>query len=46
MARDPEIWGPDCGQFKPDRWIDETGKIQNFGNFKFHAFNVSHFCAF
>ncbi|PLW50750.1 hypothetical protein PCASD_00742 [Puccinia coronata f. sp. avenae] len=39
MARDPEIWGPDCGQFKPDRWIDETGKIQNFGNFKFHAFN-------
>ncbi|PLW48676.1 hypothetical protein PCANC_15462 [Puccinia coronata f. sp. avenae] len=39
MARDPEIWGPDCGQFKPDRWIDESGKIQNFSHFKFHAFN-------
>ncbi|KAA1103818.1 Protein kinase alk2 [Puccinia graminis f. sp. tritici] len=40
MARDPEIWGADCGQYKPDRWIDEAGKIQNFGNFKFHAFNA------
>ncbi|KAH9461536.1 hypothetical protein Pst134EA_017836 [Puccinia striiformis f. sp. tritici] len=39
MARDPEVWGPDCGEFKPERWIDETGKIQSFSNFKFHAFN-------
>ncbi|OAV90897.1 hypothetical protein PTTG_28169 [Puccinia triticina 1-1 BBBD Race 1] len=39
MARDPETWGSDCGQFKPDRWIDEDGKIRNFGNFIYHAFN-------
>ncbi|KAI7950355.1 hypothetical protein MJO29_009029 [Puccinia striiformis f. sp. tritici] len=39
LARDPEVWGPDCGQFVPDRWIDETGNIRHFGNFKFHSFN-------
>ncbi|KAA1080082.1 Cytochrome P450 52A3 [Puccinia graminis f. sp. tritici] len=39
LARDPEVWGPDCGQFIPDRWIDEMGNITHFGNFKFHSFN-------
>lgn len=40
MGRDPSIWGPDCGEFKPERWIDEAGRIKQFGQFKFHAFNV------
>ncbi|KNE98919.1 hypothetical protein PSTG_07764 [Puccinia striiformis f. sp. tritici PST-78] len=39
MARDPSIWGDDCGDFKPQRWIDDTGSIKQFGQFKFHAFN-------
>lgn len=39
MGRDPSIWGPDCGEFKPDRWIDETVGIRQLGQFKFHAFN-------
>nr|AHK06536.1 putative cytochrome P450 [Puccinia horiana] len=39
MARDPEVWGADCGQFQPNRWIDEAEKIKNFGNYKFHSFN-------
>jgi len=39
LARDPEVWGQDCGEFLPDRWIDETKNITHFGNFKFHAFN-------
>jgi len=39
MGRDSSIWGPDCGEFKPERWIDETGRIKQFGQFKFHAFN-------
>ncbi|PLW36325.1 hypothetical protein PCANC_19449 [Puccinia coronata f. sp. avenae] len=39
LARDPEVWGPNCGEFIPDRWIDEAGNITHFGNFKFHSFN-------
>ncbi|EFP83989.2 uncharacterized protein PGTG_09702 [Puccinia graminis f. sp. tritici CRL 75-36-700-3] len=38
MGRDASLWGPDCGEFKPDRWIDETGRIKKFGPFKFPAF--------
>ncbi|KAI7951134.1 hypothetical protein MJO29_009808 [Puccinia striiformis f. sp. tritici] len=41
MGRDASIWGPDCGEFKPDRWIDdEKGSIKQFGPYKFHAFNA------
>jgi hypothetical protein len=40
MARDPSLWGDDCGEFLPDRWIDEKGSIKQYGPFKFHAFNV------
>ncbi|KAA1089201.1 Cytochrome P450 52A3 [Puccinia graminis f. sp. tritici] len=39
MGRDAGIWGPDCAEFKPDRWIDEKGSMKQFGQFKFHAFN-------
>ncbi|EGG11203.1 cytochrome P450 monooxygenase [Melampsora larici-populina 98AG31] len=39
MGRDHDIWGPDCGEFKPTRWIDSEGKLKQFGPFKFHAFN-------
>ncbi|PLW14389.1 hypothetical protein PCANC_09921 [Puccinia coronata f. sp. avenae] len=39
MARDPSIWGPDCTEFKPSRWIDESGGLRQFGQWKFHAFN-------
>lgn len=40
MGRDSRIWGPDCGEFLPDRWIDEMGRIKNYGPYKFHAFNA------
>ncbi|MBW0489632.1 hypothetical protein O181_029347 [Austropuccinia psidii MF-1] len=39
MSRNPDIWGPDCVEYKPERWIDELGRIKQFGPFKFHAFN-------
>ncbi|KAI7951154.1 hypothetical protein MJO29_009828 [Puccinia striiformis f. sp. tritici] len=26
MARDPSIWGDDCGEFKPQRWFDDTDR--------------------
>ncbi|KAG0141991.1 hypothetical protein CROQUDRAFT_673829 [Cronartium quercuum f. sp. fusiforme G11] len=39
MARNPEIWGPDCVEFKPSRWIDKDGKLKQYSQWKFHAFN-------
>ncbi|EGG03077.1 cytochrome P450 monooxygenase [Melampsora larici-populina 98AG31] len=39
MARDPNIWGLDCAEFKPSRWIDPDGKLKQYGQWKFHAFN-------
>lgn len=42
MGRDSKIWGPDCGEFKAERWIDSEGKLKQVGQFKFHVFNVRH----
>ncbi|KAG0149237.1 hypothetical protein CROQUDRAFT_689445 [Cronartium quercuum f. sp. fusiforme G11] len=39
MARNPNIWGPDCEEFKPSRWIDEDGKLKQYSQWTFHAFN-------
>lgn len=41
MGRDSKVWGDDCGYFKPERWISPEGSLKQFGQFKFHAFNVS-----
>jgi cytochrome P450 len=42
INRSPEIWGPDAGQFRPERWITEEGKPnQNGGsssNYDFETF--------
>lgn len=42
MARDPDIWGEDCSEYKPSRWIDEDGNLRRFSNWKFHAFKYVH----
>ncbi|KAM0746779.1 cytochrome P450, partial [Meredithblackwellia eburnea MCA 4105] len=39
MGRQPHIWGDDCLEFKPSRWIDEQGNVKNESQWKFHAFN-------
>ncbi|WAQ89999.1 hypothetical protein PtA15_11A691 [Puccinia triticina] len=39
MGRDASLWGSDCGEYKPARWIDEKGSIKQFGQYKFNAFN-------
>ncbi|OIS97781.1 PREDICTED: alkane hydroxylase MAH1-like [Nicotiana attenuata] len=40
MGRIESIWGKDCLEFKPERWISELGKIKPEPSFKFPAFNA------
>lgn len=39
MARMPEIWGPDAGDFKPKRFLTERDgerSIKTYSQYKFH----------
>jgi len=38
MARNPNVWGADAAQFKPERW--EKG-LSTFDQYKFSAFNIN-----
>lgn len=44
MARMPELWGQDCEQFKPERFIEErkdgTKGIKTYSQYLYHAFNA------
>ncbi|KAL8461927.1 hypothetical protein ACS0TY_033125 [Phlomoides rotata] len=40
MGRMESIWGKDCLEFKPGRWISEVGRIKVEPSFKFTAFNA------
>ncbi|KAJ3706382.1 hypothetical protein LUZ61_010087 [Rhynchospora tenuis] len=39
MARMEGIWGKDCAQFKPERWINEKGENRTEPAYKFFTFN-------
>ncbi|XP_022764424.1 cytochrome P450 86B1-like isoform X2 [Durio zibethinus] len=39
MARIDSIWGKDCLEFKPERWI-EDGKLVSVNQFKYAVFNA------
>ncbi|KAE8021476.1 hypothetical protein FH972_007362 [Carpinus fangiana] len=40
MGRMESIWGEDCLEFKPERWISEKGRIVHVPSYKFVAFNA------
>ncbi|XP_015866209.3 alkane hydroxylase MAH1-like [Ziziphus jujuba] len=40
MGRREEIWGKDCSEFKPERWISDDGGIVYVPSYKFTAFNT------
>nr|GMD63766.1 alkane hydroxylase MAH1-like [Ipomoea batatas] len=40
MGRIEAIWGEDCLEFKPERWISPNGGIKHQPSYKFPAFNA------
>ncbi|XP_044470700.1 alkane hydroxylase MAH1-like [Mangifera indica] len=40
MARMPSVWGDDCREYKPERWITEDGGIKHEPPHKFFSFNA------
>lgn len=40
MGRMESIWGSDCREFKPERWISDRGTIKHEPSYKFLAFNA------
>ncbi|KAJ6833602.1 putative cytochrome P450 86B1 [Iris pallida] len=38
-ARMEGVWGEDCAEFRPERWISEQGKLRHEPSCKFLAFN-------
>ncbi|KAF8019105.1 hypothetical protein BT93_H3858 [Corymbia citriodora subsp. variegata] len=40
MGRMKSIWGEDCLEFRPERWISERGGIRHEPSYKFLAFNA------
>ncbi|KAK4482443.1 hypothetical protein RD792_009600 [Penstemon davidsonii] len=39
MGRMEKLWGPDCREFKPERWLDDNGIFQPCDQFKFPVFH-------
>ncbi|OWM65596.1 alkane hydroxylase MAH1-like [Punica granatum] len=40
MGRMPSIWGEDCSEFRPERWISDKGTIRHEPSYKFLTFNA------
>jgi cytochrome P450 len=40
MGRMEAVWGKDCLEFRPERWITEAGRFRHQPSYKFVPFNV------
>ncbi|GMP26361.1 hypothetical protein CsSME_00002830 [Camellia sinensis var. sinensis] len=40
MGRMKFIWGEDCTEFKPEKWLSERGMIKHEPSYKFLSFNA------
>ncbi|MQM05933.1 hypothetical protein Taro_038748 [Colocasia esculenta] len=40
MGRIPVVWGVDCGQYKPERWVDDGGHFRQESTFRYPVFNA------
>ncbi|XP_052189244.1 alkane hydroxylase MAH1-like [Diospyros lotus] len=40
MGRMKFIWGEDCSEFKPERWISKQGTVKHEPSYKFLSFNA------
>ncbi|KAJ4898690.1 hypothetical protein Rs2_12641 [Raphanus sativus] len=40
MGRMKAVWGEDATEFKPERWISETGGLRHEPSYKFMSFNA------
>ncbi|KAI3431105.1 uncharacterized protein J3R85_008028 [Psidium guajava] len=40
MGRMKSVWGEDCLEFRPERWISERGGVRHEPSYKFLAFNA------
>ncbi|KAL8130091.1 hypothetical protein V2J09_019246 [Rumex salicifolius] len=40
MGRMPQIWGPNCLEFKPERWLDKDGVFGPVNLFKYPVFQA------
>ncbi|XP_019199095.1 PREDICTED: cytochrome P450-like [Ipomoea nil] len=39
MGRMEKIWGKDCCEYKPERWLDENGEYRQESLFRFPVFH-------
>ncbi|XP_074574527.1 noroxomaritidine synthase 3-like [Curcuma longa] len=39
IGRMEGVWGMDCGEFRPERWISEKGRLRHEPSYKFMSFN-------
>ncbi|KQK03062.1 noroxomaritidine synthase [Brachypodium distachyon] len=40
MGRIEGIWGKDCAEFRPERWVSKSGRLRHEPSYKFLAFNT------